>query len=127
MKYDVVIFLFKGTSIPQDSTINDVQYLIAIRNKLIHFIPEWDNDFKYFTKLENDRKDRFTDSPFFSKENHFFPYRCLSASCASWALKTVHSFSKIFESHVCCNYNNFFKLRMIYNKSAKVTHCFIPM
>ena len=55
-----------------------------MRNALIHFTPEWDNNLDKHEKIEKEVKkhNHFKLSRFYSKETMFFPYRCLSGSCA---------------------------------------------
>lgn len=98
LKYDVVSFLLNEKIIPHNKLKEDTCYLIKIRNALIHFTPEWDNNLVIHRKLESSRKNRFTDCHFHDSKALFFPYRCLSGSCASWSYNTASSFIEIFNS-----------------------------
>lgn len=65
----------------------DVDLLIDLRNMLVHFKPEWNNDKKRHWKIEEKLSGRFTLNPFWPKDDpNFFPFKCLSYGCASWAV-----------------------------------------
>lgn len=66
--------------------------LISIRNSIVHFTPEWDNDLAKHKKIEKSVKNHFFLSPFYSGDTLFFPYRCLSANCAEWGIGTTKEF-----------------------------------
>lgn len=66
--------------------------LVKIRNSLIHFTPEWDNNLNNHKNLQNRTRNHFTLSPFYSSDTIFFPYRCLSANCAEWGIKISKAF-----------------------------------
>lgn len=100
LKYDVVFFLLKEKFITHNKLKEDVGYLVDVRNALVHFTPEWDNAFNKHGCLEKSRKNLFTDSRFHDSKALFFPYRCLSGSCASWGHKTASSFIEMFNSNI---------------------------
>ena len=71
----------------------DVSLLIDLRNMLVHFKPEWDNDQKKHKKIEQKLQGRFELNPFWPKEDSiFFPFKCLSHGCASWAVRSSMNF-----------------------------------
>lgn len=100
LKYDVVFFLLKKKFITHNKLKEDIGYLVDIRNALVHFTPEWDNALGKHGCLEKSRKNRFTDSGFHDSKTLFFPYRCLSGSCASWSHETAASFIEMFTSNI---------------------------
>jgi len=60
---------------------------------LVHFKPEWDNDQKKHRKIEEKLHGRFELNPFWPKDNPiFFPFKCLSHGCASWAVRSSMNF-----------------------------------
>ena len=83
--------MYENTKI-ENKTEEAVNLIIKIRNALIHFTPEWDNDLIKHKKIEKSVKNHFSLSPLYSDESIFFPYRCLSADCAQWATTTSRSF-----------------------------------
>ncbi len=71
----------------------DVDLLIALRNMLVHFKPEWDNDQKKHRQIEKKLQGRFKLNPFWPKDGPiFFPFKCLSHGCASWAVRSSMNF-----------------------------------
>lgn len=71
----------------------DVDLLIDLRNMLVHFKPEWDNDQKKHRQIEEKLKGRFELNPFWPKDGPiFFPFKCLSHGCASWAVRSSMNF-----------------------------------
>lgn len=71
----------------------DVKLLIDLRNMLVHFKPEWDNDQKQHRKIEEKLRGKFELNPFWAKENSvFFPFKCLGHGCANWAVRSSMNF-----------------------------------
>ena len=71
----------------------NVALLIGLRNMLVHFKPEWDSNQKKHGKIEKDLQGRFELNPFWPKDNSiFFPFKCLSYGCASWAIRSSMDF-----------------------------------
>jgi hypothetical protein len=73
--------------------------LSRLRNRLIHFEPEWVREKPQ--KLEKDLKAKFDPSPFYPSGSLFFPHRCLSHGCADWALKSALRFVDAFYDKIC--------------------------
>lgn len=75
------------------SPYQDVKLLIDLRNMLVHFKPEWDNDQKKHKKIEDKLRGLFELNPFWPTENTiFFPFKCLSHGCANWAVSSSMKF-----------------------------------
>ncbi|MBF0398612.1 MAG: hypothetical protein HQK78_17690 [Desulfobacterales bacterium] len=98
LKFEIIVFLLKHHFIPANSLKVNIDGLIKVRNALIHFKPEWDNAFDKFKEIESFISDKIIHNPFYSKTNNFFPYRCLSASCASWSVQNADEFIEQFKS-----------------------------
>lgn len=104
MKYNIIFYLLKGKFLPNNKLFKGTSFAIKVRNALIHFSPEWDNELKlnkeledrYFSHFSND----FDLSPFYYKDELFIPYRCLSAYHAEWAYKNSNAFMKKFFSSI---------------------------
>ncbi len=97
-KYDIVWFIKKNDLLPENTLTQDIRYLTELRNALTHFTPEWSDALLKHVDLEKDRKNRFTLNPFYAQGSLFFPYRCLSASCAMWSCKVSNEFLALFKS-----------------------------
>jgi hypothetical protein len=71
----------------------DVNLLKDLRNMLVHFKPEWDNDQKKHKNIEQKLQGRFKLNPFWPENDPiFFPFKCLSHGCASWAVRSTMNF-----------------------------------
>lgn len=90
-KYKLLFALNMVPSI-DEKTEECLNLLVDIRNSIIHFTPEWDNDLKKHKKIESRKKNHFSISPFYSSNSLFFPYRCLSANCAEWGIAVTNLF-----------------------------------
>mgnify|MGYP001570242603 CR=1 FL=1 len=97
-KYDIVWFIKKKDLLPENKHKHDIRYLTKLRNALTHFTPEWSNALSKHINLKKGRKNRFTLNPFYAPGSLFFPYHCLSASCAMWSCKVSNEFLMLFKS-----------------------------
>jgi hypothetical protein len=73
--------------------------LIVLRNALVHFKPEWDDELRAHLSLEQRLSPLFSASQLASKargEMLWFPHKCLGAGCARWATDTASRFSQEF-------------------------------
>jgi len=97
-RYDLIWFIMKNDLLSENDTKRNIRHLTRLRNALTHFTPEWDNNLLKHVRLEKNRQNRFTLSPFYAPGCIFFPYRCLSASCANWSCKVSNEFIELFKS-----------------------------
>lgn len=70
--------------------------LTKLRNALVHFKPEWDDEARQHLALEKLLKGRFPDSQLTARMSgrmRWFPGKCLGAGAALWAVETVSDFS----------------------------------
>lgn len=93
-KYQIALAAIKSSKFDTSKgPYQDVGLLIALRNMLVHFKPEWDNDQRKHRKIEENLRGRFKLNPFWPKEDSiFFPFNCLSHGCASWAVRSSMNF-----------------------------------
>jgi hypothetical protein len=73
--------------------------LTRLRNALVHFKPEWDDEAKQHLALEQLLKGRFPDSRLTANipgRMQWFPGKCLGAGAAIWAVEVVKDFSNEF-------------------------------
>jgi hypothetical protein len=72
-----------------------VDALIDLRNAVVHFKPEWDDELEEHARLEVRLARKFEDCMLASRAQGrmvWFPGRCLGAGCAHWAVATVEHF-----------------------------------
>lgn len=64
----------------------DIDNLIKLRNALVHYRPEWDDEAKAHRKLQSRLRSKFPLNPFVQESSLWFPHQCLGAGCAQWAV-----------------------------------------
>lgn len=74
----------------------EVDSAIRLRNSLIHYKPEWDDEQKEHKKLESRLQSKFQLSPFTQPSQAFFPHKCLSHGCAEWVVNSCINFIEEF-------------------------------
>lgn len=79
------------------SPYQDVDILIAIRNELVHFHPEWHDRQKRHAKLGKRILYRFKLSPFITEESAVvFPTKFIGHGCTKWAVDSALTFMEQF-------------------------------
>lgn len=68
--------------------------LVYLRNIIMHYKPEWDDQLKELKKLENRLKDKFPPNQLTDLKWNmlWFPDRCLGAGCAKWACDAAYNY-----------------------------------
>lgn len=74
----------------------DADNLVRLRDALISYDPEWDDDRGKHHTLESRLQKKFPPSPLVSSRRPWFPDQCLGSGCAKWAVETVQSFTNDF-------------------------------
>ncbi len=77
-------------------TYQDMADLIKVRNVLIHFKPEWQDEEKEHMKIGKKLLGKFAPSPFISQSAGFFPQRCMSHGLAEWSVNSASNFIQSF-------------------------------
>jgi hypothetical protein len=73
--------------------------LMRLRNALVHFRPEWDDNLKDHQSLEQRLSQLFSVSTLADSAKGqmvWFPNKCLGAGCAEWAIESAVLFSQRF-------------------------------
>ena len=96
-KYNRVL-LFKGLQAIDAGArpYQDVDVLIAVRNELVHFHPEWHDQQERHRKLGQRLMYRFEMSPFIEDSAPIFPQKFISHGCTKWAVESSRSFMDLF-------------------------------
>ena len=104
-KYDIALDLLgKATFEPGVSPYQGASALVALRNALIHYEPDFypvpgpgrPVDPAAAPALEKRLRGKFALNPFAREGYGFFPDHCLSAGCCAWALEASFSFAMDF-------------------------------
>ena len=78
----------------------DADNLIRLRDALLSYDAEWDDERGKHHTLESRLANKFDPSPLVSSRRPWFPDRCLGAGCAKWAVETVQVFTNDFYSRM---------------------------
>jgi hypothetical protein len=78
----------------------DAESVVKLRNALMHFKPEWDDDREIHQGLENRLRAKFRLNPMLPDGAIWFPHRCLSADCLEWACRSVGLFANDFSTRL---------------------------
>jgi hypothetical protein len=76
-----------------------VDGLMRLRNALLHFKPEWDDDLNIHKSLEEHLSQLFPISALAGRAKGrmvWFPNKCLGAGCAGWAIESSIKFVREF-------------------------------
>lgn len=96
-KYQKALFFLGAEKFSSGLLIyQDADNLIKLRDLLIHYKPEWDNELDEHKKIQNRLKGKFLLSPFYGTNSLWFPHQCLGHGCTKWANEVVISFMKEF-------------------------------
>ena len=112
-KYQVAYCIFKGIGIDNSSKkFDNVKDLIKIRNALVHYKSEFQPTHNSDSEVDpyglNHLQGKFNENIFMINcGNPFFPWKCLGAGCAKWAIKTSIDFTDYFSSEINLNKNDF--------------------
>jgi len=97
-KFDMALLLKQKPLLQRgESPTQDVAALIALRNGLTHFKPEWDNQQTSHARIGQQLANRFAPSAFLPQTEGVFPRRWASHGCTRWAVQSSVSFVRDFE------------------------------
>ncbi len=108
-KYDLALRLGDLPTLePGQRPRQDVELVLKIRNALVHHEPEWvytagretPLHIQHQHRFQKAVSGRFADNPFTLSGDPYWPEKCLSASCAQWALRAIEKFVDEFERMV---------------------------
>jgi hypothetical protein len=74
----------------------DTEGLIKLRDALVHYKPEWDNELDIHKEIEIHLRNKFNECAFVDSNSLWFPYKCLGSGCARWSVDTIIVFMHEF-------------------------------
>lgn len=77
-----------------------LQYLVTLRNYMVHYKSESDPDLEYSKKLEKNLRAKIEESPFTKNSPGFLTFRAMSYSCAKWSVNTVMKFCRYYSKEL---------------------------
>jgi hypothetical protein len=96
-RYRRVLHLLKKEPLDTGGAIwENAKLVVQLRNELMHYKSKWSSELER-TKFLNRLQDmKHPKPPFVPSLGSFFPYECLSAACASWAVQSCIGFLRAF-------------------------------
>lgn len=96
-RFDLILHLLGKTPLDKGSNpYQSVALVVRLRNELVHYKSRWGTEMERNKLLTALQSLKHTSPPFTNESMNFFPHRCLSAACATWALASVVSFLEQF-------------------------------
>jgi len=74
----------------------DAASLIYLRNALVHYKPEWDDEANVHSTIKARLKGKFRLNTFSDMNSLWFPHQCLGAGCAKWSVDVIELFMSEF-------------------------------
>jgi hypothetical protein len=99
-KYEIVLIEAEKTTFQGTHLRSNAEYAQDLRNALMHYKPEWDNEQKIGKRFEKQYNKKFKLNPYASKSQAFFPHRCLSYDCAKWVFTSIINYLDEFYSEL---------------------------
>jgi hypothetical protein len=94
-KYEIALLACAAPPFPRgQGSYQAAAALVDLRNALTHFKPEWNHELDRHAKLRERLRGRFEDCALAPPTGGmiWFPYACLGAGCAGWAVRTSRAF-----------------------------------
>lgn len=104
-RYQQVLKLLGKTEVDESLRFwQDASLVVDLRNELVHYKSRWGRDLGQTALLAESLRNillglqnrNFPKPPFIPDASAFFPFRCLSASCAAWAVDSCVAFLDAF-------------------------------
>jgi hypothetical protein len=98
-KFDLILLFRRAQPFQKNARpYQDVAALRELRNALIHFDPEWEDESKKYKCVSDKLRYKFTPGPFEPKDALIFPNSWATHQCTKWAVESCHQFMREFES-----------------------------
>ena len=99
-KHDVALAATQRGDMPSgEEPGQSAQSLFALRDLLVHFKPEWDDELDRHLRIEQRLRSKFEANQLSARASGrmlWFPGQCLGAGCAAWACHTASRYHSEF-------------------------------
>jgi hypothetical protein len=96
-KYQTVLRVANAEQFDKEKPpYQDTASLVALRDALVHYKPQWSNEPGRHHKLETRLRDKFPLNALARKGSLWLPHQCLGAGGAKWAVDVVTAFTDKF-------------------------------
>jgi len=100
-KYQVALLIADTQRFDQGGQpYQDADSLIKLRDALVHYKPEWDDEQGRHHSLQERLQHKFQENRLVPAGSLWFPHLCLGAGCANWAVSAAGRFSDEFCSRL---------------------------
>lgn len=92
-RYWTILHLLRKTQLDRGAQPwQDADLLVRLRNELVHYKSKWGQEMEKQKLYKSLKKLGHPCPPFVKGGVNFFPHECLSAACASWAVRSAVAF-----------------------------------
>lgn len=96
-KYQIALLIIGAGKFDKGSPpYQETHSLIKLRDALVHYRPEWDDELDIHESIQKRLQGRFPENRLAQPGNLWFPHKCLGSGCAQWALNTATVFMREF-------------------------------
>lgn len=89
-KYQTALLIIGASKLEKGrSPYQDAESLIKLRDALVHYKPEWDDELDIHENLEGRLRGKFHECVFAQAGSLWFPHKCLGSGCSQWAVDTI--------------------------------------
>jgi hypothetical protein len=74
----------------------DADHLVKLRDALVHYKPQWDDELGPHRNLEERLRNKFPLNTLAQSGSLWFPHQCFGAGCADWAIGAAVSLMNEF-------------------------------
>ena len=96
-KYQTALIIGGVPIIPKgDALYQNAESIIKLRDALVHYKPEWNDEQGAHQKLEDRLAGHFLPNRYSDPKSLWFPDRCLGSGCSHFCIEVAETFSKRF-------------------------------
>jgi hypothetical protein len=96
-RFEIILAILQKTPIDRGrNPFQSADLLVGLRNHITHYKSAWTDELERVSLLTRLECLRLSPPPFTSKDQNFFPHRCLGAACGKWAVKSAAEFIDVF-------------------------------
>jgi hypothetical protein len=107
-RFDIALTLAQKPPFERSKLVTDVGLVVQLRNKLVHYKPQWVSDETTISSIPDTEKElfeglrgKFPTSPLWNGNNYsFFPNKCLSYGCAKWVVESSIAYADNFYAKI---------------------------
>lgn len=92
-RYETILYLLKKPSISRNTEpFQSAALMVRLRNEIVHYKSRWGKQMESTKLYRSLESKHHSPAPFTDQSMNFFPHRCLSAECGTWAVESAVAF-----------------------------------